>query len=436
MLNKNNKNIKMDIMEHTIEHKNILLEISEKFKTPTYVYFEEILHDNVQKYFDAFKKYEKFKLMYAYKANTNIEICKILKNLNVGADAVSAGEIYIAKHIGLNPNDVIFTSNGKTDESIELALNFGCIINIDGFEEIGSIDEISKRLNKRPKISFRINPEVNPHTHDKIATGVKESKFGINIRQAIEAYKLAKEKNFEILGIHCHIGSQITEIEPFIEETKKISNIVMDLHDIGINLKFVDLGGGLGIDYLHENNNHEDHNGLNGITQYDLAKGIVPIIEELNKNLGYKVELLLEPGRSIVGNAGVLLTKVLSIKRTPYKKFINVDAGFNDLIRPAMYDSYHKILNLNNLGKSEETMNETETFDIAGNLCESGDILGRDRRITAKRNDILAILDTGAYGFSMSSNYNSMPKPAEILIGKDKKVMVLRERENFTALIK
>ncbi len=413
----------MDTQKYLIEHKKNLLEISEKFGTPTYVYFEEILHENVQKYFDAFNNYGKFKLVYAYKANTNIEICKILKNLNVRADVVSAGELHIAKHIGLNPNDVLFTSNGKTDESIESALNFGCIINIDGFEEIKNIDEISKRLDKKPKISFRINPEVNPHTHDKIATGVKESKFGINIRQAIEAYKLAREKNFEILGIHCHIGSQITEIEPFIEETKKISNIVIDLHEIGINLKFVDLGGGLGIDYLHDGN-------YNGLTHNLLANGIVPLIENLNKILGYEVELLLEPGRSIVGNAGVLLTKVLSIKRTPYKKFINVDAGFNDLIRPAMYDAYHKILNLNDLSEGDEI------FEIVGNLCESGDILGRARRIVAKRNDILAILDTGAYGFSMSSNYNSMPKPAEILIGKDKKVKVLREMENLAALIR
>ncbi|PKP55414.1 MAG: diaminopimelate decarboxylase [Candidatus Altiarchaeales archaeon HGW-Altiarchaeales-2] len=285
----------------------------------------------------------------------------------------------MAKYTGVNPRDVIFTSNGKTDESIEFALNFGCTINIDGFEEIEIIDEISKRLDKKPKISFRINPEVNPHTHDKIATGVKESKFGINIRQVIEAYKLARQKNFEILGIHCHIGSQITEIEPFIEETEKISKIVMDLHDIGINLKFVDLGGGLGIDYLHDGN-------YNGLTYDDLANGIIPIIENLNKGLGYEIELILEPGRSIVGNAGILLTKVLSIKRTPYKKFINVDAGFNDLIRPAMYDAYHKILNLSNLSDSDDV------FDIAGNLCESGDILGKNRKIAAKRNDVLAIL--------------------------------------------
>jgi len=413
----------MDTQKYIIKHKEILLEISKKFGTPAYVYFEEILHENVQKYFDAFNNYGKFKLIYAYKANTNIEICKILKNLNVGADVVSAGELYIAKHVGLNPNDVIFTSNGKTDESIEFALNFGCTINIDGFEEIEIIDEIAKRLDKKPKISFRINPEVNPHTHNKIATGVRESKFGINIRQAIEAYKLARDKNFEILGIHCHIGSQITEIEPFIEETKKISKIVMDLHNIGINLKFVDLGGGLGIDYLHDGN-------YNGLTHNLLANGIVPLIENLNKNLGYNVELILEPGRSIVGNAGVLLTNVLSIKRTPYKKFINVDAGFNDLIRPAMYDAYHKILNLNDLSESDEI------FEIAGNLCESGDILGKNRRITAKRKDVLAILDTGAYGFSMCSNYNSMPKPVEILITKDKKIEVLREREKISDLIK
>lgn len=413
----------MNIITYIIRHKEILLEILEKFRTPAYIYFEEILQENVQKYFDAFKRYGKFKMMYAYKANTNIEICKILKNLNVGADVVSAGELHIAKHINLNSRDVIFTSNGKTDEGIDSALNFGCTINIDGFEEIEIIDEISKQINKRPKVSFRINPEVNPHTHDKIATGVKESKFGINFKEALNAYKLAGQKNFEILGIHCHIGSQITEIEPFVEEAKKISKIVTDLHKAGINLKFVDLGGGLGIDYLH-------NGSYNGLSHNDLANGILPIVENLNKNLRYDVELILEPGRSIVGNTGILLTKVLSIKRTPYKKFINADAGFNDLIRPAMYDAYHKILNLNDQSEGDEI------FDVAGNLCESCDILGGGRKIKANRNDILAVLDAGAYGFSMCSNYNSMPKPAEILITKDKKVKVLREREKFSALIK
>lgn len=407
--------------QNLIEHKEILLEIADKFGTPAYVYFEEILKENAKRYFDAFKDYKKFKLLYAYKANTNKKICKILKDLNVGADVVSEGELYTARYVGLNPDNVIFTSNGKTDESIEFALNFGCIINIDGLEEIEIIDEIARRLNKKPRVSFRINPEVNPHTHDKISTGVKESKFGINIRQAIEAYKIAREKNFEISGIHCHIGSQITEIEPFIEEAKKISKIVMDLHNIGIDLKFIDLGGGLGIDYLHNST-------YNGLTPYSLAKGIIPIIKNLNKNLGYEIELILEPGRSIVGNAGVLLTKVLSIKRTPYKNFINVDAGFNDLLRPAMYDAYHKILNLNDLNEGKEI------FDVAGNLCESGDILGKNRRIKANRNDILAILDTGAYGFSMCSNYNSMPKPVEILI-KNKGIEVIRERERIQSLI-
>jgi diaminopimelate decarboxylase len=409
-----------DTVKFIINNANILFEISKKFGTPVYVYFEEIFRENVHKYFSAFKNYKKFRLFYAYKANTNPYICKILKNLNVGADVVSEGELYLAKNLNIDPYNVIFTSNGKTDKAIELALKFGCIINIDGFEEIEIIDEISKKINKKPKISFRINPEVNPHTHTKIATGVKESKFGINIREAIDAYKIARQKNFEILGIHAHIGSQITEIEPFIEEAEKISNVVIELKNIGINLKFVDLGGGLGIDYKHE--------GEKILTQKELADGIIPVIEKLNKNLGYEVELILEPGRSIIGNAGVLLTKVLSIKKTPYKKFINVDAGFNDLIRPAMYDAYHKILNLNNIEDSNEY------FDIAGNLCESGDILGRERKINAKRNDVLVVLDAGAYGFSMCSNYNSMPKPAEVLVTNKKEIKLIREREKIEDL--
>lgn len=411
-------------MQKILSKKDILFEIVKKYKTPTYVYFEEIIKENVKKYFEAFSKYKKFKLLYAYKANSNFEILKILKNLNLGADVVSGGELYMAKKLNINPENVIFTSNGKTDDEIIDALNFNCIINIDGFEEIEIIDEISKKLNKKPKISFRINPEVNPHTHDKIATGVKESKFGININQAIDAYAKAKEKNFEILGIHSHIGSQITEAEPFIEEAEKISNLVLKIKkELNINLKFVDLGGGLGIDYYHEN----EHKKI--LTQEELANSIIPIIENLNENLGYMIELYLEPGRSIVGNAGVLLTKVLSIKQTPYKKFINVDTGFNHLIRPSMYGSYHKIINLNN------PIEGNDLFDIAGNLCESGDILGKDRKIIAKRNDILMIMDVGAYGFSMSSNYNSKLKPAEILITEDNKIKVIREREKYENLI-
>jgi len=423
-----------------------LIELARKYKTPLYVYYKDLIEENVKKYYSAFKRYKKFKLLYAYKANTNIAICEMLHKLGLGADVVSGGELYIARLLGLNPEEVIFTSNAKSDEELIDAINFNCVINIDSFDEIYCIEELLKKNNntntKKPNISFRINPSVNPHTHDKIATGVKESKFGIPIEEAFDAYKIAKEKNFNIVGIHTHIGSQINETEPFIEASEKIMDVVYDLKKLEIKLKFIDLGGGLGIDYFHTEDEKEDEkediqNPKKEVNQYDpkyLAEAILPVIEEKSLKLKYTPELWLEPGRSIVGNAGVLLTKVVSIKKTPYKKFINVDAGFNDLIRPAMYDAYHHVINLNRKIKT----NTNEKFHIAGNLCESGDIIAKDRVIEAEKGDILAVLDTGAYGFSMSSNYNSRPKPAEVIITKKDNVLkeiLIRKRESYESML-
>lgn len=413
-----------------------LIELADKYKTPLYIYYRSKIEENVRKYYSAFKKYEKFKLFYAYKANTSIAICEILHKLGAGADVVSGGELYTAKFLGVNPDDVIFTSSAKTDEELIDAINFNCVINIDSFEEIYCIENLLKNnlRDKKPKISFRINPAVNPHTHDKIATGVKESKFGISLEEAVEAYRIAKEKNFYIMGIHAHIGSQITEVEPYVEEAEKIMSIVDNLKELNIKLNFIDLGGGLGIDYLHETRNQSNEKEVYEPKQ--LAEAILPVIERWNRKLGYVPELWLEPGRSIVANAGVLLTKVVSIKKNPYKKFINVDSGFNVLIRPAMYGAYHHIINLSN-----EITSSNEKFDVAGNLCESGDIIGRERNIEAKKGDILAILDAGSYGFSMSSNYNSRLKPAEVLItdndedNKKNKDVLIRRREKYEDLL-
>lgn len=403
-----------------------LIEMAFKYKTPLYVYYKNRIEENVKKYYSAFGKYEKFKLLYAYKANTNIAICGMLHKLGLGADVVSGGELYTARVLGLNPEDVIFTSSAKSCEELIDAINFNCVINIDSFEEICFIEELLKKsdcINKKPNVSFRINPAVNPHTHDKIATGVKESKFGISLGEASEDYRTAKEKNFNIAGIHAHIGSQINETEPYVEEAEKIMGLAYDLKKQEIKLKFIDLGGGLGIDYLHIEDGKKDI--------YEpkyLAEAILPVIEKGCLKLGYSPELWLEPGRSIVGNSGVLLTKVVSVKKTPYRKFINVDSGFNVLIRPAMYGAYHHAVNLS---REAET---SEKSDIAGNLCESGDIIAKDRGIEAERGDIIAILDTGAYGFSMSSNYNSRPKPAEVLI-TEKEDVLIRKREEYENLL-
>lgn len=380
-----------------------LIQLAKKFGTPIYVYDLEEIRRNFWRFYSAFKRlYPKFQILYAYKANSHPKICRLLKKMGAGADVVSGGELLLAKKIKLKPEQVLFTSNAKSQEELKTALQFGCIINLDNFDEAKDLLKIAQKLKKKPKVSVRINPNIDPHTHKKIATGPKETKFGLHPIQALKLYRWLKKHNFDIQGIHCHIGSQILEVKPFIKETKLIMKLVWQLKKIGITLKFVNLGGGLGIDYHHKNRD---------LPPEKLAQKIIPIIKKWSQKIGYQPELWLEPGRYLVASAGTLLTKVLSIKKTPYKKFINLNCGFNTLLRPAFYNAYHYIVNLNKHPKIR-----AEKYDLAGNLCETGDILGQNRVLKVKKGDILAILDTGAYGYSMSSEYNLRPKPREIFI--------------------
>jgi diaminopimelate decarboxylase len=404
-----------------------LMEIADKFKTPAYVYDEKKIRENYRDFHNAFKKrYENVKICYAYKANTNLAICNILRQEGAGADVLSMGELQIALDVGIKPEDIILTSTGKTDAEIELAVSKDVVINIDSIPEIIVISEIAKSMNKTAKVSIRVNPGVNPKTHPKIATGLKESKFGVHIEsgQAMEAYKTAyKLKNLEVVGIHSHIGSQILETDSFKDAAKKVCEFILKLKETGIKLKFVNLGGGLGISYT----------GEDVIGPGELADAVIPVIEKLNENLNYDIHLLLEPGRRIVGNAGILLTRVLFVKETPYRKFVNVDCGFTALIRPAMYDAYHRVAVINKL---DEPPNPEETYTVAGNLCESGDIFARDRKLPKpERGDLIGILDVGAYGFAMASNYNSRVRPCEILIRENGDVNLIRKRENHDDLL-
>ena len=339
----NLKKLKMAQTENSINSKK-LMEIAGKFKTPAYVYEEKKIRDNYREFYNAFKKrYDNVKICYAYKANTSLAICNILREEGAGADVLSIGELRTALDIGILPDDIILTSTGKTDDEITLAVRNDVTVNIDSIPEISVVDESAGGMNKTAKISIRVNPSVNPNTHPKIATGLKGSKFGVHIEspfdyrqslggkpangQAMEAYKIAKNmKNLEIAGIHSHIGSQILETESFREACKKVCEFVLNLKDEGIKLKFIDLGGGLGISYT----------GEPVIGPDELAEVIIPVIKKLNENSGYDIELWFEPGRRIVGNSGILLTRVLGVKETPYKKFVNVDCGFTSLIRPAM----------------------------------------------------------------------------------------------------
>jgi len=428
-----------------------LQELAGRFGTPLYVYEESRIRENFREFKAAFKN---AKICYAYKANTSLAICHILRREGAGADVVSEGELRIALKVGIKAGDIIFTNNSKTREELESALEAGVTINVDSLDELNSIAEIGKPA----RVSFRVNPAVNPKTHPKIATGMRESKFGLHLEDiAFEAYRKASQlDNVEILGIQMHIGSQITDMTAFSEATEKLLEFVLKLRkELNLTLKFVDIGGGLGISYTHtgdiENrrfsiNTESNDSVLETPKPKDLADNVLPIIKEYNNKLGYEPELWLEPGRYLVANAGILLCEVQSVKKTPYKNFVNVDAGFNVLVRPAMYDSFHRICRIEDssymriparnshikvLGKS----GETEKYDIAGNVCESGDILGKDRELPpVKKGDILAILDAGAYGFSMSSQYNSRPRVAEILV-RENSAEVIRERESWDDLL-
>ncbi len=391
-----------------------LIELAERFGTPLYIYKESRIREN----FDEFKTaFEGAKICYAYKANTSLAICHILRQKGAAADVVSEGELRTALRVGINPEDIIFTNNAKTNEEIEFAIDSGVIINVDSIDELNSIAETGKPA----KISFRVNPAVDPKTHPKIATGMKESKFGLHLEKdtALEAYRKASElSNVEIIGVQMHIGSQITDMTSFSDATEKLMEFVMRLkNDMGIQLRFIDVGGGLGISYA----------GEEIPKPVDLAARILPIIKKYSIELGYEPDVWLEPGRYLVANAGVLLCEVQSVKKTPYKNFVNVNCGFNVLLRPAMYDSFHRIKVLGKTGNGEK-------YDIAGNICESGDILGRERELPpVEKGDIIAILDAGAYGFSMASQYNSRPRPAEILV-RENSVEVIREREGWEDL--
>lgn len=398
-----------------------LQKIAEKFGTPTYVYNEDQIRKNYRTFLSPFKsRYKNTRIFYAYKANSSLSICHILRQEGAGADVVSEFELKTAREVGIKPTSIIFTNNSKTDRELETAVDHDVIINVDSTSELYRLQKIAKSRGKTARVSFRVNPSIDVRTHPKIATALKESKFGIHLENdiAFKAYRLAKGLEWiEIHGVHTHIGSQITDTTAFKDAAERIMQFVHDLKDkLDIKLGFVDLGGGLGIPYRGEDTP----------TPEDLAEAITPVIKKYNTLLDYEPELWLEPGRYIVASSGVLLCQVTGVKETPYRKFVNLDAGFNALMRPVMYDSYHRVQVVN---KHREK--PTEVYDIAGNICESGDILARERKLPRiDSGDVIAIYDAGAYGFSMSSQYNLRPRPAEVL-ARDDTAEVIRERETL-----
>jgi len=401
-------------------------ELAEKFGTPLYVVDENRIRERYREFYSAFSSlYPKISIKYACKANTSLAVLKILKEEGAGIDVLSPGEIFIALKAGIKGRDIIYTSVNRSAEEFEFALKKGIIINLDSVSEAETLKEVSEKIKKVPKISFRINPAVSPQTHEKLATGLKESKFGVHEEHAVEAYKTALDSGFKVRGIHMHIGSQITSVKPYAEAVQKCIDTAGKIKkELKIKFDFLDFGGGVGIVYRE---------GQEFITAKELAEAIVPIIKsKIEEHRLGEPELFFEPGRYLVGDAGILLARVNAVKRTPYKNFIGIDAGFNTLMRPAMYNAYHEVFIAN---KMNEALSG-EVFDIAGNICESGDILAKERALPKpERGDIVAFLDAGAYGIAMASQYNSRPLPAEVIV-KEGKYEIIRERESFKNLIK
>ena len=396
------------------------LELAQRYKTPLYVIDENKIRENYRRLYKAFSQYYKdFNMFYACKANTNLAVMRILEEEGSGIDAVSPGEIYTSLLAGFDPSRILYTGNNVTDEELEFALSSGVRLNVDSISQL-------KRLSKLPgseglEISFRVNPMVGAGHHDHCITGGPLSKFGIMEEEAVDVYKMAQNMGFKPVGIHSHIGSGILDPEPFMLAVRTLMDIAGRVHEgAGVEFDFIDFGGGIGIPYTPEESKLNINVFAEKIT--DLFK------DKLNEYSLGKPTMCIEPGRYIVGDASVLLTQVNSIKQS-YRKFAGVDAGFNTLLRPTMYDSYHHIV-----VADKPEAEATQKIDIAGDVCESGDLFARDRPMPEiEEGDVLAILNAGAYSFSMSSQYNSRPRPAEVLV-KDGESEVVRERETFADL--
>lgn len=395
-------------------------QLAKEYGTPLYVIDENRIRDNYNRLYDSFSsKYSNFKMFYATKANTNLSVMKILNDEGSGIDAVSPGEIYTALKTGFEPEDIIFTGNNVTNEELEYANKSGVTINLDSISALERLAKLPETRGKR--ISFRVNPMVGAGHHEHCITGGPKSKFGIKEEEVCEVYQKAIDLGFNPIGIHTHIGSEILESEPFMLAVEKMMDIAGKVHkEVGVNFEFIDFGGGFGIPYTPE----EEVLDLETFTT-DIINLFKEKLDEYDLE---DIQMRVEPGRFIVGDASILLTRVNTIKES-YRKFAGVDCGFNTLLRPTMYGSYHHIVVANKMDQEN-----VEEIDIAGNVCESGDLFARDRPLPKlEEGDLLAILNAGAYSFSMSSQYNSRLKPAEILV-KDDEVDIIRRREEFDDL--
>ncbi|QIN80531.1 diaminopimelate decarboxylase [Rubrobacter marinus] len=392
-----------------------LAEISESIGSPTYVYSFAALERAYRELEEAFSGLDHL-VCYAVKANGNLSVLRTLASLGAGADIVSGGELYRAMKAGFDPKKVVFAGVGKTEAEIMAALGERILLfNVESASELERLEEIAGRFGKRARVSLRVNPDVDPGTHAHISTGQGESKFGIPIDEALVlAEKIGRYRCVDLIGVHQHIGSQITKIAPHAEAIEKSAGLVEELKRRGFDIRYFNIGGGLGIRYRDE--------------EVPSPKEYIDAIRPSLEATGAKI--LCEMGRYIAGNAGVLLTRVVYRKKSGAKSFLVADAGMNDLLRPSLYDAHHEVRSVKENGSS------SLKADLVGPVCESGDYLARDRELPdAAEGDLLALMGTGAYGFSMASNYNSRPRAAEVMVKGDRWA-VIREREHNADLIK
>lgn len=387
--------------------------IAAQVGTPFYVYSKAALLDRYTAMDRAFDDIP-HTICYAIKANCNLTLNRVLAEAGSGAEVVSGGELFRALKAGYDPGNIVFDGNGKTAEELRYALESKIYaINVDSENELRTLEGIARNLGTVARIGLRVNPNVDPNTHPKIATGLQKSKFGVDLTRALACYEFARDSaHLEVVGIHAHIGSQITDTSPFAEAMGRIVDIALQLKGRGIAIEYIDIGGGIGIRYKDE-------------TPPDYDAYVAALRPHWER---YPVRIVVEPGRTLVGNVGNLVARVLYVKESPVKRFVVIDAAMNDLWRPTMYDSYHGIV-------SGREMQKTFTADVVGGVCESGDYMARDREMAAvQEGDLIAIQSAGAYSASMSSEYNSRPLCPEVLVDGDR-FEVVRQRPTYAQML-
>ncbi len=392
-----------------------LEDLAGRFDTPLYVYSLATLERHYRVFDEAFSGVPHV-ICFAVKANPCLALLDILARRGAGADIVSGGELFRALRAGMDPSRIVYSGVGKKPGEMAQAIESSILMfNIESFQELDALNEVAGRLKTRARVALRVNPDVDPRTHPYVATGLRMSKFGIRHGDAVEGYERARShENIDVVGIDCHIGSQLTELGPFVDAVRRLRELILELRTRGFEIRYLDVGGGLGITYDVEAPPSPEEYGKAIRRELDLED----------------ITLILEPGRNLVGNAGILLTRVLYTKETETKSFAVVDAGMNDLIRPSLYQAYHAIVPV------RDEQRPARRMDVVGPICESGDFLAQEREVAELRpGDLVAVMSAGAYGFSMASTYNSRPLAAEVLVS-DSSATLVRERGTYEDLLR